>query len=158
MTWKLAEDEPEHDRKMPEPVAPIEPAHADDRVTPIFPRFEPPETVGAPSNPTARRRWGLPVRKAKEEYPAPTNDQAIVATIPVPAETSDKTEAQLADEVSGVPLAAVEREPLVEEAVPASPPEEAERVVVVYNGGGMRDVGPGSHAPAETEIATPRRA
>lgn len=158
MTWKLAEDEPERERAIPEAVAPVEPAHADDRVTPIFPRFEPPEAARAPSNPTARRRWGLPLRKAKEAYPAPTNDQAIIATIPVPAESSDKIEARLADEVSAEPVAPVHREPVVEEAVPASQPEEGERLVVVYNGGGMRDVGPGSHAPAETELVAPRRA
>ncbi|NEW86059.1 DUF4407 domain-containing protein [Rhodopseudomonas sp. WA056] len=165
MTWKLADAEPERDRHSPEPVAPpIEPSQADHRVTPIFPRSEtpersaPPETARVPSNPVARRRWGLPLRRAKEEYPAPTNDQTMIAAIPVPAEIGDKAEARLVDEVAIAPAAPADEEPQVEQAVPVSQSEDGERLVVVYNGGGVRDVGPSSLAATENEIATPRRA
>ncbi|PZA12794.1 DUF4407 domain-containing protein [Rhodopseudomonas palustris] len=158
MTWRLADEEPERGRRSRELVAPADTSQADVRVTPLFQRFEPPEAAHAASNPTARRRWGLPLRKAKEEDPSPTNEKAIVATIPVPAELSDKTEVRLADEVAAEPVGPVHRKPVVEEAVAASQPEEGERVVVVYNGGGVRDVGAASLAPAETEIAAPRRA
>jgi hypothetical protein len=120
-----------------------------DEQRPIADEPSEPAPSETPPDPAPARRWSIPVRRSKQPGRASTGpnvDDSDASGVVEASQMPERLDEMPAFEVAEAPVAT------------AAPPENAERVVVVYNGGGMRDVGAGHQLMSEPETVAPRRA